>query len=45
LEKAEQELLKEKQRMSSLAKRLKESGVPVSEIVRLTGFSEEEITN
>jgi hypothetical protein len=43
LDKAEQELLKEKQRIYALAKKLKESGVPISEIVGLTGFSEEKI--
>ena len=43
-QKAEQELSKEKQRTYALAKKLKESGVPISEISELTGFSKEEIS-
>ena len=42
-QKAEQELSKEKQRVFVLAKKLKESGVPVLEIMELTGLSEKEI--
>jgi hypothetical protein len=43
-QKAEQELLKEKQRIYALAKKLKERGVPIAEIIELTGLSKKEIS-